>query len=104
MTTNMVGGMQIKTTITKAKRTSTRNHGKIRTKSHGTKIIKHNMVIKESKPKDACITVTKDVKYFCPTGFDKGIFNAMTKLLHEKVERAKRSGIRQCKDCQCNRT
>ena len=32
------------------------------------------------------------MKYFCPTGFDKGIFNAVTKLLHEKVEQAKRSG------------
>ena len=47
---------------------------------------------KESKPKDACITVTKDVKYFCPTGFDEGIFNAVTKLFHERVEQAKRSG------------
>ena len=47
---------------------------------------------KKSKPKDACITVTKDVKYFCPMGFDEGIFNAVTKLLHEKVEQAKRSG------------
>ena len=47
---------------------------------------------KESKPKDACITVTKDVKYFCPTGFDEGIFNSVTKLLHEKIEQAKRSG------------
>ena len=25
---------------------------------------------KESKPKDTCITVTKDVKYFCPTCYD----------------------------------
>ena len=47
---------------------------------------------KESKPKDACITVTKDAKYFCPIGFDEGIFNAVTKLLHEKVEQAKMSG------------
>ena len=47
---------------------------------------------KESKPKDASITVTKDVKYFCPTGFDEGIFNAVTKLLHQKIEQAKRSG------------
>ena len=46
---------------------------------------------KESKAKDACITVTKDVKYICLTGFDEGIFNAVTKLLHEKVEKAKRS-------------
>ena len=29
---------------------------------------------------------------FAPTGFDEGIFNAVTKLLHEKVEQAKRSG------------
>ena len=41
---------------------------------------------------DACITVTKDVKYFYPTGYDEGIFNAVMKLLHEKVEQAKRSG------------
>ena len=47
---------------------------------------------KESKLKDTCITITKDVKYFCPTGFDEGIFNAVMKLLHEKVEQAKRSG------------
>ena len=47
---------------------------------------------KESKPKDACITITKDVKYFCPTGFDEGVFNAVTKLLNDKVEQAKRSG------------
>ena len=26
---------------------------------------------KESKPKDVYITVTKDVKYFCPTGSDE---------------------------------
>ena len=47
---------------------------------------------KGGKPKDACITVTKDVKYFCPTGFDEGIFNAVTKLLHKKVEQAKGMG------------
>ena len=47
---------------------------------------------KESKPKDVCIKITKDVNYFCPTGFDEGIFNAVTKLLHEKVEQAKRAG------------
>ena len=47
---------------------------------------------KESKPKDACITVTKYVKYFCPTGFNEGIFNAVTKLLHERIEQAKKSG------------
>ena len=52
---------------------------------------------KESKPKDACITVTKDVKYFCPTGFNDGIFNAVTELLHKKVEQAERSGSNNAK-------
>ena len=47
---------------------------------------------KESKPKDTCITVTKDVKYFCPTGYDEGIFSAVTKLLSEKIEQVKWSG------------
>ena len=44
---------------------------------------------KESKPKDTCITVTKDVKYFCPTGYDEGIFSAVTKLLSEKIKQVK---------------
>ena len=46
----------------------------------------------EVKPKDMCITVTKDVKYFCPTGYDHGIFSAVTKLLSEKIEQAKWAG------------
>ena len=45
----------------------------------------------ESKPKDACITVTKGVKYFYPTGYDEGIFSAVTKLLSKKIEQAKQS-------------
>ena len=36
--------------------------------------------------------MTKDVKYFCPTGYDEGIFSAVTKLLSEKIEQAKWSG------------
>ena len=47
---------------------------------------------KESKPKDACIIVTKDVKYFCPTGYHDGVFKAVTMLLSEKIEQAKWSG------------
>ena len=38
------------------------------------------------------VLITKDVKYFCPTGYDKGIFNAVTKLLSKKIEQAKWSG------------
>ena len=32
------------------------------------------------------------MKYFCPTGFNEGIFNVVTKLFHKKIEQAKRLG------------
>ena len=51
-----------------------------------------NIKIRSQNLRDACITVTKDVKYFCPTGNDEGIFSAVTKLLSEKIEQAKWSG------------
>ena len=92
MIANAGESMQINTTITRVKRTLTRNHGKHKDQKLWNKDHKSQYSNKESKPKDACITVTKDVKYFCPTHFDEGIFNAVTKLLHEKVEEAKRSG------------
>ena len=47
---------------------------------------------KESKPKEACITLTKDMKYFCPRGYDNSIFQAVAILLHDKVEQAKKAG------------
>ena len=92
MTTNMVGGMEIKTTITKAKKDFDKKPWQNKDQKSWNKDHKTQYGNKESKPKDACITVTKNVKYFCPAGFDEGIFNALTKLLHEKVEQAKRSG------------
>ena len=61
-----VGGMEIKTTITKAKRTLTRNHGKTRTKSHGTKIIKHNTVTKSPSPKMLSLQLLKMLSIFVP--------------------------------------
>ena len=36
--------------------------------------------------------VAKDVKYFCPTGYDEGIFSAVTNLLSEKIKQVKPSG------------
>ena len=47
---------------------------------------------KEAKLKDACITVSKNVKYFCPTGYNGQIFSAVTKLLEEKIKQAKQAG------------
>ena len=41
--------------------------------------------------------MTKDVKYFCPTGYDNGIFQAVATLLHDKVEQAKRAGPKNAK-------
>ena len=46
---------------------------------------------KKSKPKDTCFTFSKDVKFFCPAGFDKSIFAAVCKLLQEKVEQVKKA-------------
>ena len=46
---------------------------------------------KEAKPKDTCITVSKDVKYFFPTGYNGQIFSAVTKLLEEKIKQVKRA-------------
>ena len=65
---------------TRARRILTRSHGSTRIRNCGNKDNKYQGN-KESKPKDTCITVTKDVKYFCSTGYDKGIFSAVTKLL-----------------------
>ena len=90
MVTNRVTSLGVSKTVTRVQRTLTRSHDTTRIKNHGVEI--RSPSNKESKPKDICITVTKDVKYFCPTGYDKGIYNAVTKLLHEKVEQAKRSG------------
>ena len=92
MTTKMVENIHRKTNTTKVKSISTGNLGQNKDQKPWNKDQKKQYGNKESKPKDACITITKDVKYFCPTGFDKGIFNAVTKLLHKKVEQAKRSG------------
>ena len=78
--------------ITRARKTLIRRHGSTRIKNCGTRIISIDQSNKESKPKDTCITVTKDVKYFCPTGYDEGIFSAVTKLLSAKIEQVKWSG------------
>ena len=75
-------------TIIKERRTQIRNHGTTRIKNHGKRIISIETT-KESKPKDTCITVTKDVKYFCPTSYDNEVFRAVTKLLSEKIEQEK---------------
>ena len=55
-----------KTIITKVKRTLTRNHGKTRTKSHGTKIIKHNMVTRSLSPKILALQLLKMLSTFVP--------------------------------------
>ena len=68
---------------TRARRILTRSHDTTRIKNCGTRII---------SIRATCITVTKDVTYFCPTGSDEGIFSAVTKLLSEKIKQVKQSG------------
>ena len=60
---------------------------------------------KDSKPKNACNMVTHYVKHFCPTGYDKSIFYAVTKLLSEKIEQVKWMGSSDAKTIngiECN--
>ena len=46
---------------------------------------------------DTCIILTKDVKFFCPPGYDDGIFQVVATLLKNKVEQAKQSGAENAK-------
>ena len=44
---------------------------------------------KESKDKDVYLTLTKDVKFHCPAGFDENIFACAYKMIQEKVDSAR---------------
>ena len=48
---------------------------------------------KESKDKDVYLTLTKDVKFCCPAGFDKNIFACACKMIQEKVDNARQAGV-----------
>ena len=48
---------------------------------------------KESKDKDVYLTLTKDVKFCCPAGFDENIFACACRMIQEKVDSARQAGI-----------
>ena len=48
---------------------------------------------KESKDKDVYLTLTKDVKFHCPAGFDENIFACACKMIQEKVDSARQAGV-----------
>ena len=48
---------------------------------------------KESKDKDVFLTLTKDIKFCCPAGFDENIFACAYRMIQEKVDSARQSGI-----------
>ena len=48
---------------------------------------------KESKDKDVYLTLTKDVKFCCPAGFDKNIFACTCKMIQEKVNSTRQAGV-----------
>ena len=48
---------------------------------------------KESKDKDVYLTLTKDVKFHCPAGFDENIFACACKMIQEKVNSARQAGV-----------
>ena len=39
---------------------------------------------KESKDKDVYLTLTKDIKFCCPAGFDKNIFAYACRMIQER--------------------
>ena len=48
---------------------------------------------KESKDKDVYLTLTKDVKFRCPAGFDENIFACACKMIQEKVNSTRQAGV-----------
>ena len=48
---------------------------------------------KESKDKDVYLTLTKDVKFRCPAGFDENIFACACRMIQEKVDSARQAGV-----------
>ena len=48
---------------------------------------------KESKDKDVYLTLTKDVKFCCPAGFNENIFACACKMIQEKVDSARQAGV-----------
>ena len=48
---------------------------------------------KESKDKDVYFTLTKDVNFHCPAGFNENIFTCACRMIQEKVNSARQSGI-----------
>ena len=50
-------------------------------------------VKKESKDKDVYLTLTKDIKFHCPAGFDENIFICTCRMIQEKVNSMRQSGI-----------
>ena len=48
---------------------------------------------KESKDKDVYLTLTKDVKFRCPAGFDENIFACACRMIQEKVDSTRQAGV-----------
>ena len=48
---------------------------------------------KESKDKDMYLTLTKDIKFRCPAGFDENIFACACKMIQEKVNSTRQAGV-----------
>ena len=92
MTTKMEENLHRKTNTTRVKRISTGNLGKIGTKNCGTKIRRSNTVTRNPNPRMLALPLLKTLNIFAPQVLMRVYFNAVTKLLHEKVEQAKRSG------------
>ena len=48
---------------------------------------------KESKDKNVYLTLTKDVKFCCPAGFEENIFACACRMIQEKVNSTRQAGV-----------
>ena len=56
-------------------------------------LTRRKKIRKNPKDKDVYLTLTKDVKFCCPTGFDENIFACVCRMIQEKVDSARQAGI-----------
>ena len=56
-------------------------------------LTKRRMIRKSPKDKDVYLTLTKDVKFHCPAGFNENIFACACRMIQEKVNSTRQAGV-----------
>ena len=56
-------------------------------------LTKRRMIRKSPRTRDVYLTLTKDVKFRCPAGFDENIFACACRMIQEKVNNTRQGGV-----------